>query len=137
MQRTSPRPKRVQLWEEPVAARPRKSYKLEKEAACWCRRPMRLERKSAAPSRTPQAVGLAEDDLDSAVLRLAHARAGGHQEMRLAVAVDVDRVRRHTVPDQLGLHRAGATDREALVVSRRARGVGVAVDLDPRVLDVG
>ncbi len=63
--------------------------------------------------------------------------AGGHQQMRLAEAMDGDRVARHAVAHQLGGDRVGAADRQAHVVLRRARRIGVAVDLDLRVLDVG
>ena len=57
--------------------------------------------------------------------------------LRIAKTLDGDGALRHAVLDQLGLHRPGAADREALVVLMRARGVGVAVHLDARVLDAG
>ena len=46
-------------------------------------------------------------------------------------------LRRHAILDQFGLHRLGAAHRQALVVLRRARRIGVAVHLDPRVLHLG
>src|SRR5438270_1842999 len=68
-----------------------------------------------------------DDDLHAPVLRLPHARTGRHQQVRLAKALDADDVLRHAVTHQFGRHRLGAAYRQALVVARRAGGIGVAV----------
>ena len=70
------------------------------------------------------------DDLDAAVLRLAHA-VGGLDE-RLARRADrSDRRGRHAVLDQRILDRVGATQRQRHVVVFRARRVGMAGSGDP------
>ena len=78
-----------------------------------------------------------DDDLHPTILRLAHTWTSRHQEARVAEALNGDRIRRHTVRDQLRLDSLGASDRQALVVLRCARGIGIAVHLDPRVLHLG
>src|SRR6185312_13435662 len=62
-----------------------------------------------------QTSGSADDDLHTAVLRLTHARAGGNKPVCVAEALDRNGILRHAVLDQLGLHRRGATHRQALV----------------------
>jgi hypothetical protein len=62
----------------------------------------------------------ADDDLDPTVLRFANARAGLHQQMRVSEALNGDGILRHTVLDQLDLHRARTTERKTLVVFGRA-----------------
>ena len=61
-----------------------------------------------------------DDDLHPAVLRLTHARTGGHQQVSVAEALDGDRALRHAILDQFRLHCLGAADRQALIVMRRA-----------------
>jgi hypothetical protein len=51
---------------------------------------------------------LLDDDLDAAVLRLAHVVAGRHQQLALALADDRDRLGRHAVADQRILDCVGA-----------------------------
>ena len=75
----------------------------------------------------------ANDDLHPPVLRLAHAGAGRHQEMRLAEALDRDRIAWHAVPSRVRRRRLGRGAPIGAGCSRRAGCVGVAVHLDPRV----
>src|SRR5580704_6045659 len=85
--------------------------------------------------KIPECVTSTNDDLHPPVLRLAHTWAGRYQQMCIAKALDGDRVGRHAILDQFRGYGLGTTDRQALVVLRRAGGIGVAVNLDPRVLD--
>ncbi len=78
-----------------------------------------------------------QHDLYPAALWLAHAVASRHQQMRIAEALDGDRVRRYAVLNQLRLHRRSAADRQAHIVAWRPRGIGVAIHLDARVLHLG
>ena len=87
--------------------------------------PTRKGRGSWAPCGAPFRVNpvdvlSVDDDLHPPVLRLAHAGAGRHQQMRLAVALDLDSALRHAVADQLAFHRLRAAHRQPLVVLRRA-----------------
>jgi hypothetical protein len=59
---------------------------------------------------------LTDDDFDAAVLRLAHAGAGWHQQVGFAKALDGDRGLRHAVLHQFGCHCLGAAHRQALVI---------------------
>src|SRR6185312_7776223 len=70
------------------------------------------------------ALSSADDDLDAAVLWLANARAGRHQQIGIAEALDGDGVLRHAVADQFRLHGARSAQRQALVVLPCAGGVG-------------
>src|ERR671910_1048399 len=69
---------------------------------------------------------LLNDDLDSTVLRFAHAVAGLDQQALLAAADHADRLRRHAFTHQGVLHRVRTTQRQRHVVALRARRVGVA-----------
>jgi hypothetical protein len=51
---------------------------------------------------------LMDDDLDTTILRLADTRAGRHQQMRIAEALDRDRGFWHTVLNQFRRDRLGA-----------------------------
>src|SRR5713101_9045522 len=68
---------------------------------------------------------LLDDDLDAAVLRLAHVVAGRHQELALALADDADRLGRHALADQRVLDRVGTPQRQRHVVALRSRRVGM------------
>src|SRR5712691_737557 len=61
----------------------------------------------AAPEFSLRIV-LLDDDLDAAVLRLAHTVGGRHQQALLAHADDRDRLRRHALAHQRVLDRIGA-----------------------------
>src|SRR4051794_25273020 len=102
-----------------------------------------MERAGPSLSQPPFQAGLAsasrltrierlllQNDLDSAVLRLAHALGRRHQRVRLAEALDADRGTRHAVADEFVGDVLRPADREALVVACRPGQVGVAVDLD-------
>jgi hypothetical protein len=54
-----------------------------------------------------------QDDLCPPVLRLAHASAGGYQQMGLATAPHDNRIGRDTVMDQLTRNRVRPAQREA------------------------
>src|SRR3984957_14024729 len=84
---------------------------------------------------TRECVTSTNDDLHPPVLRLAHTGAGWYPQGCIAKALDGDRVVRHAILDQFRGYGLGTTDRQALVVLRRAGGIGVAGNLDPRVLD--
>jgi len=79
-----------------------------------------------APSCAPihsSAVGRSANyDLNAAVLGFAYTGAGRHQQVRISEALDRDRIRRHAVLDQLGLHCLGTTHRQALIIVGRAGG---------------
>ena len=79
---------------------------------------------------------LLDDDLDAAVLRLAHAVAGLHEQALLAAANDRDRLRRHALTHQGVLHRVRATQRQCHVVGLRAGRVGVAGRRDSSIAPV-
>ena len=64
---------------------------------------------TAGPGCSP--LGLVQDDLDPAVLRLAGIQTGGDEGMRFAISVDGDRAAWHAIADELGLHAGRATDR--------------------------
>ena len=68
-----------------------------------------------------------DDDLYTPVLRLAHAGTSWHQQIGIPKALNGDGVLRHTIGNQFGLDGFGAANRETLVVSRCAGGIGVAV----------
>ena len=57
--------------------------------------------------------------------------------MGLAEALDGDGGLGHAVLDQFRGHSLGTPHGQALVVVRGAGGVGVAVDFNPRVLNLG
>src|SRR3984957_1798841 len=78
--------------------------------------------------KTPDYFTSTNDDLHPPVLRLAHTWAGRYQQMCIAKALDGDRVGRHAILDQFRGYGLGTTDRQALVVLRRAGGIGVAVN---------
>jgi hypothetical protein len=59
-----------------------------------------------------------ENDLDAAVLRLAHAGGGRHPVVVLAAAADRHLVARHAEAGERACDVAGAPFRQALVVSR-------------------
>ena len=52
-----------------------------------------------------------DDDLHPAILWLAHAWTGRHQEVRVAEALDGDRILRHAVRNQLRLDCLRSTNR--------------------------
>src|SRR5690348_10602472 len=58
----------------------------------------------------------ADDDLHAPVLRLAHTRAGLHQQVRFAEALDADRALRYTVTHEFACDCLGASHRQALIV---------------------
>src|SRR5437660_611183 len=62
-----------------------------------------------------------EDDLDAAVLPLAHAVCGRHAQVALAAAADHHVGAGHAEPGQRIGDRVGAALGEALVVAGRAR----------------
>ena len=78
--------------------------------------PLQARAKRSAKGGAPSA----DDDLDPTVLRFAHTRTSRHKQMRVAEALNGDGILRHTVLDQLDLHRARTTERETLVVFGRA-----------------
>jgi hypothetical protein len=80
---------------------------------------------------------LVVDDLDPAVLRLAHAWSGRDQQMGIAIGVHIDDSLRHAVADQFSSDDAGTAFRQALVVGRRATGIGVPGHIDSGVLRAG
>src|SRR5207248_166490 len=73
---------------------------------------------------------LREDDLDAAVLRLAHAIRSRHALVVLAAATDRHLLTWYAEPQHRGGDSVGAPLGEPLVVASRARGVGVSGDLD-------
>jgi hypothetical protein len=88
-----------------------------------------------AAGRRPEFEGrldafLREDDLDAAVLRLAHAVGGRNALVVLAAAADHHLLARYAEPGQGVGDVVGAPLGEPLVVAGRARGVGVAGHLD-------
>src|SRR5687767_8384296 len=98
--------------------------------------PTQIETAGTCPAVSPMEGWLScllNDDLDAAVLRLAHAVAGLDQEALLAAADHADRLRRHAFTHQGVLDGVGTTQRQRHVVALRARRVGVAGGGDARV----
>src|SRR5208283_3222226 len=89
-------------------------------------------------SRKPTPLArLANDNLHPPVLRLADTRAGRHQKMGLAESLYRDSAAGHAVLDQFRGHCLGPTNGQRLIVFRGAGRIGIAVDLNPCVLNPG
>jgi hypothetical protein len=82
-------------------------------------------------------LSLAYDDLNTSILRLAHTRTSGYQQMGLPETLNVNRGFWYAVLGKFGGNRFGSADGESLVVFRLPRGIGVTIDLDARVLHAG
>lgn len=84
------------------------------------------------PFRSPakETSCLAQDDFDAAVLRLAHTHRRRDERTVETEALDGDFVAGNATANQLGGHRFGAADGQALVVGGSAGAVGVAGHLD-------
>ena len=80
--------------------------------------------------RLPEIGRLREDDLDAAVLRLAHAVGGRDAVVVFAASADGHLLPRHAQAGQSVGDVVGAPLGEPLVVPRRTRPVGIAGNLD-------
>ncbi len=67
-----------------------------------------LRGKLAEAGPLARSANLAKDDLYPSVLRVAHPGSGRHQQMRVAVAVHLDRIPRDPIPLQLVGDRLGS-----------------------------
>jgi hypothetical protein len=79
----------------------------------------------------------ADNDLHTAILRLADARPSRYQQVRVTEPLDRDSILRHTILHQFGLHRSGTPHRQALVVRGVRRRCRVSVHFDPRIDGIG
>src|SRR5204863_7866379 len=83
-----------------------------------------------APAVASERDPLREDDLDAAVLRLAHAVRSRYALVVLAATADRHLLPGYAEPDHGVGDGVGTALGEPLVVAGRARGIGVAGDLD-------
>src|SRR5437763_17184027 len=104
----------------------------QRKTAAQCAAVRRSAGAVRAPATSLETV-LREDDLDAAVLRLAHAIGGRNALVVLAAAADDHGLTGHARLRQGVCDVVGAPLGEPLVVASRTRSVGIAGDLDRHV----